>query len=210
MKYMKKNNYLVIVFLLFMILSTVCSCGNSGKPQVDEQAIKDSIENAIKDSLVYNQVGKTKQNEVNDQIRMPSVQKIGGLFDDMVNGNSTALKDYGFIFENRQTKKFLSDYEDDETEYEMVKEVYSLRYKISVANSVKEGNMRATYVFAKGYGDPAMTIGCDTKSWEYLQAEAKASLKVLSDNYFFLNNYSFIDFQKKGVITITTESSVSW
>ncbi len=192
------------------LMSIFSSCGNSRKPQVDEQAIKDSIENAIKDSLVNNQVGKTTQNEVNDQIRMPSVQKIGGLFDDMVNGNSTALKDYGFIFENRQTKKFLSDYEDDETEYEMVKEVYSLRYKISVANSVKEGNMRATYVFAKSYGDPAMTIECDTKSWEYLQAEAKASLKVFSDNYFFLNNYCFIGFQKKGVITITTESSVSW
>ena len=92
----------------------------------------------------------------------------------------------------------------------MVKEVYSLRYKISVANSVKEGNMRATYVFAKGYGDPAMTIECDTKSWEYLQAEAKSSLKSYTDNAFFLNNYSFIGFEKKGIITIITESSVSW
>ncbi len=147
---------------------------------------------------------------MNNQIHMPSVQKIGSLFDDMLNGNSTALKDYGFIFENRQTKKIQSDYEEDETEYEIVKEVYSHRYQISDINTVTEGHMRTTCVFAKGYGDPAMTIECDTKSWEYLQAEVEASLKVFSDNYFFLNNYCFIGFQKKGVITITTESSVSW
>lgn len=61
---MKKNKYLVIVFLPFMILSTVCSCGNSGKPQVDEQAIKDSIENALKDSIRNAEVEKAKNNSI--------------------------------------------------------------------------------------------------------------------------------------------------
>lgn len=48
----------------FMILSTVCSCGNSGKPQVDEQAIKDSIENALKDSIRNAEVEKAKNNSI--------------------------------------------------------------------------------------------------------------------------------------------------
>lgn len=193
-----------------MLMSTFCSCGNSGKPQVNEQAIKDSIENALKDSIKKAQAEKVNMNEVKNQISMPSVQKIGSMFDEMVEGKTTALKDYGFTFENKQTKIIHSEYEEDETEYEMVKEVYSLKYKINDANSLTEGYMRATYVFAKGYGDPSMTIECDTKSWEYLQAEAKSSLKSYTDNAFFLNNYSFIGFEKKGIITIITESSVSW
>ena len=61
---MKKNKYLVIVFLPFMILSTVCSCGNSGKPQVDEQAIKDSIENALNDSIRNAEVEKAKNDSI--------------------------------------------------------------------------------------------------------------------------------------------------
>lgn len=34
-----------------LVIGCLCSCGNSGKPQVDEQAIKDSIQNAVKDSI---------------------------------------------------------------------------------------------------------------------------------------------------------------
>ena len=74
----------------------------------------------------------------------------------------------------------------------------------------KEVYMRAFYISAKGYGDPAMTIECDAKSWESLLAQADSSLKKFSNNFYFLNNYSFIGFEKKGFITITTESSVSW
>ena len=198
------------IVAMTMLMSTFCSCGKSGKPHVNEQAIKDSIENALKDAIRATLVEKAIQDEVNNQIPMPSVQKIGRLFDDMVEGKTTALKDYGFTFENKQTKIIQSEYEEDETEYEMVKEVYSLKYKINDANSLTEGYMRATYVFAKGYGDPSMTIECDTKSWEYLQAEAKSSLKSYTDNAFFLNNYSFIGFERKSIITIITESSVSW
>lgn len=46
------------------LMSIFCSCGNSGKPQVDEQAIKDSIENALKDSLRNAEVEKAKNNSI--------------------------------------------------------------------------------------------------------------------------------------------------
>ena len=39
------------IMAMVVMQSILCSCGNSGKPQVDEQAVKDSIENAVKDSI---------------------------------------------------------------------------------------------------------------------------------------------------------------
>ena len=47
-----------------MILSTVCSCGISGKPQVDEQTIHDPIENALRDSLGNAEEQKAKSDSI--------------------------------------------------------------------------------------------------------------------------------------------------
>ena len=135
----------------------------------------------------------------------PSIQKLGVLFSDMTEGKKSALKDYGFILVDKKTKKEVSEY-DEEMEYEVVKEVYILHYNTTSGDKT----MTATYVYADSYGEPSMIIECDTDTWENLKMEAKNSLKKFGDNSFFLNNFSFISFNRKGIIEITTECSISW
>ena len=48
---MKQKLIEMPIMAMVVMQSILCSCGNSGKPQVDEQAVKDSIENAVKDSI---------------------------------------------------------------------------------------------------------------------------------------------------------------
>ena len=45
-------------------MSILCSCGNNSKPQVDEQAIRDSIEKAFKDSIAQVEAAKAKQDSI--------------------------------------------------------------------------------------------------------------------------------------------------
>jgi len=61
---MKKLLNILPILAVTMSLSALCSCGNSGKPQVDEQALKDSIENAIKDSIRNAEVEKAKNDSI--------------------------------------------------------------------------------------------------------------------------------------------------
>lgn len=136
----------------------------------------------------------------------PSVQRLGVLFSDMAEGKKSALKDYGFTLIDKKTKKEVSEYEDDDSEYVVIKEVYTLHYNTTTGDKT----MTATYVYADSYGEPSMIIECDTDTWENLKKEAKGTLKHSGDNSFFLNKYSFMSFDSKGIIEIITECSISW
>ena len=59
---MKKN--ICILSILAIIMSIFCSCGNMGKPQVDEQAIRDSIAKALNDSIANVKTMKAKQDSI--------------------------------------------------------------------------------------------------------------------------------------------------
>ena len=142
---------------------------------------------------------------------LPSVQRLGALYNDMYEGKLSALKDDGFILVDKQTKKETSDYEEDE-EYEITKEVYVLHYSFFNANNSTnvQKEMTATYVYSPSYGDPRMIIDCDTETWNEMKASSISTLKQFVDNSYFLDNSSFISFNKKGVIEITTENSITW
>lgn len=138
--------------------------------------------------------------EENNDVEMPTIQMISKFFDDLENGKSNALIDYGFTLVDKQAK--MKEFEDYD---EVIKEVYSLNYK-------DDGHMKITYVYAKNYGNPSMTIECDDKSWDELKRVAENYLKPYGNYYFILNERreSFIGFYQNGTITITLEDSISW
>lgn len=166
--------------------------------------------NSSKGEETINVEGKKEEVAAREQyeVEMPSILKLGTLFDDLVEGRSTALLDYGFIMEDRQTQMQMSEYYDEDDPnayYEVVKDVYYMKYK----RGDNDGYMRANYVYAQNYGDPRMTIECDADSWEQLLLYAEHSLKKDYNNTFVLGN-SYVTFEENGVINITEECSVSW
>lgn len=195
---MKRNVFLILIALL-VALTGFCSC-NRIINKVKEK-IGNKVEQVVVNEPVDSDVVTPPETE---GVEMPSVQKIGMLFDNM-SKNPSAITDYGFTLVDRQSKTCESDY-DDGTTYEMFKETYTLNYRIYDIM----GYMILTYVYAKEYGEPTMSIQCDSDSWKVLKDEAKTTLKHMVDNSYFLNNYSFISFPKKGQIEITTECSISW
>lgn len=193
---MKKFVYGMSIVTMVVMMSIFCSCGNGNKNQensIDEVVASDSIPDK-----------ETNVNEMNSTI--PSVQEIGVLFTDMEKGKSSALKDYGFTLEDKQSKKVEDEYGDEEITYMVNKETYSLKYKLYDS----DGYMKVTYVSAKDFGEPSMSIICDEESWEQLKREAESSLKLLVDNFYYLSISSFISFPRKGQIKITTENSITW
>lgn len=58
---MKKMYFALPTWALIVFMSVVCSCGNSGKSQVDEQAIKDSITKVVKDSIANAEAIKAEE-----------------------------------------------------------------------------------------------------------------------------------------------------
>ncbi len=48
---MRKVFILLKVWTCAVLMNLVCSCGNSGAPQVDGQSLKDSLKKAIIDSI---------------------------------------------------------------------------------------------------------------------------------------------------------------
>lgn len=50
--------------MLIVVMGMFCSCGNNGKSQVDEQAIRDSLEKALKDSIAQVEAMKAKQDSI--------------------------------------------------------------------------------------------------------------------------------------------------
>lgn len=58
---MKKMYLVMPTWAVVVFMSLVCSCGNSGKSQVDEQAIKDSITKVVKDSIANAEAIKAEE-----------------------------------------------------------------------------------------------------------------------------------------------------
>ena len=158
-------------------------------------------------AIISNQKGATQQDV--REVDMPSIQRIGIMFDDMEKGKDYLQSTYGITLTDEQSRMEDSDYEEADgstAQYKLIKQVYSTRWKV---NATVEDVLLA-YVNAIDYGEPRMTIKCGSKSWEALKAEAQSSLKLFGDDSYFLNNYSFVRFPKSGIIEITCEMSVSW
>ena len=73
-----------------------------------------------------------------------------------------------------------------------------------------EGYMNVECVYSPTAGDPSMTIRCDNTTWESMREKAKNTLKKFFDDSYFLGDYFFIGFENKGIITITSEVSITW
>lgn len=198
-------------------LIAICGGGwwyfNSSKaPQSNnEAAVAEAVE---ADSTVTEaDVDDVATNTIQDNgVERPSVQKLGNLFNEMETGKLTALKDYGFTLKDKQKKMILSDYaeEGDEADIELIKEVYSLKYKMGNPSEMSDGFMKIIYVYAKEYGEPSMEIECDEKTWNELKFEAESSLKKSMGNSYILNMNSYINFIHEGAITVSTENSITW
>lgn len=198
-------------------LIAICGGGwwyfNSSKaPQSNNEAAVAEVVEA--DSTVTEaDVDDVATNTIQDNgVERPSVQKLGNLFNEMETGKLTALKDYGFTLKDKQKKMILSDYaeEGDEADIELIKEVYSLKYKMGNPSEMSDGFMKIIYVYAKEYGEPSMEIECDEKTWNELKFEAESSLKKSMGNSYILNMNSYINFIHEGAITVSTENSITW
>ncbi|MBQ9231842.1 MAG: zinc ribbon domain-containing protein [Prevotella sp.] len=137
------------------------------------------------------------------EVQIPSVQRIGIMFDDMSEGKKSVLTDYGFTLIDTKTKKETEIEDENEYEYTITKEVYKLPTNNSTSFIV-------TYISAKNHGDPSMTIECDRRTWNAKKEEAETTLKVFIGNSYWISNGSFIDFSDHDKISITTECSISW
>ena len=58
------KRHLNCLYMLILVIGMFCSCGNSGKSQIDEQAIRDSLEKALKDSIAQVEAMKAKQDSI--------------------------------------------------------------------------------------------------------------------------------------------------
>lgn len=211
-----RRNWIPYVLGAIAILA-ICGGGwwyfNSSKaPQSNnEAAVAEAVE---ADTIVTEaDVDDVATNTIQDNgVERPSVQKLGNLFNEMETGKLTALKDYGFTLKDKQKKMILSDYaeEGDEADIELIKEVYSLKYKMGNPSEMSDGFMKIIYVYAKEYGEPSMEIECDEKTWNELKFEAESSLKNSMGNSYILNMNSYINFIHEGAITVSTENSITW
>ena len=147
----------------------------------------------------------------NNVVEIPSLQKLVYLFDDLANGKSNALIDYGFTLDKSESKMESMFYKGDYCEYEVKREIYSLHFNINDDSGT--GNIDSiivlSYVHAEGWGNPSMVIECSC-SWKKL---------FQLDN--FDNNNSRITLETRGgrsyniidyghYLMITTENSIEW
>ena len=139
---------------------------------------------------------------------MPSLNTLSALFESLGKDNSSSLfSHHGFQLVDKKSKKEESDYEGDEhTTYTINKDSYKISYKL--VNG--DGYMKIECVYSpEDYGEPSMTILCDNATWDSMKEKADRILKVFSQNYYWLDG-GFIGFEKKGIITLTLENSISW
>ena len=138
-----------------------------------------------------------------DNATPPTIQELGMMFSSITKNEK--ILDYGFKLIDKKSKS-----DDDEVygDYTIYKEIYEKYYKIG--DSGKDGQMTIECVYSPTYGDPSMTLKCDTETWNYMKNTAKNTMKELSPNYFFLNEYAYIGFTNTNIITITSECSISW
>ena len=150
-------------------------------------------------------------NDKNNAVKMPTIQDISRFSDDCRN-NYKAILDYGFTLVDRQSRIEYSAYEDDNSEYELIKEVYSLKYNSdSRTSDIFDGNMTITCVYSEDYGEPCIKIECDKYSWKKLKKEADNYLELFwQPEIYSLNNYCRINFEHEGVIEITSDMSKCW
>lgn len=145
---------------------------------------------------------------VNDSVDVvndvrPSIHRICSLFEEMCEGKKTALTDLGFKFVDKQSQLMQSDYEDDGN-YLVTKEIYRLHY------SHNTKTLTLNYISAKDYGDPSMTIECDTQTMNELLDEANNSFKSDGNKSFIVGESNYLHFDDNGVISIGGECSISW
>lgn len=107
---MKKILNMLPMLAVTMSLSTLCSCGNSGKPQVDEQALKDSIENVFKDSLRNAEVEKAKLDSIDAYNKLHSKtvveQELKSFLSEYVNTINDNIRQYLSTDFNSSIKKW--------------------------------------------------------------------------------------------------------
>lgn len=58
---MKKMHLVLPIWAVVVFMGVVCSCGNGNKPQLDEQAIRDSITKVVKDSIANAEAKKAEE-----------------------------------------------------------------------------------------------------------------------------------------------------
>ena len=148
-------------------------------------------------------------NNKNEAVKMPTIQDISRFSDDYRNSYK-AILDYGFTLVDRQSRKGVDEYDETEIEYELIKEVYYLKYNSdSRTSEIFDGNMTITCV--NGWGDECITIECDKTTWNKLKREAEHYLKSFEmPETYWLNYYWRICFEHEGVIEITGDMSNCW
>ena len=122
---------------------------------------------------------------------------------------------YGYHLVNKESKKEENDYEYadsvDNDYYTLYKELYEKKYEIVNKNhKFQDGRMTLECVYSPTFGEPSMTLTCNTETWNSLKATAQKTLKAFDTNYFFIEEYAFIGFDNTNVVTFTCENSVSW
>ena len=98
-----KHNFFASFIGTVTLMCIFCSCGNSGKPQVDEQAIKDSIQNAVMDSIRNAEVENAKNDSLEAFNKSHSPEMIQKRVKEMFRKDEFFSKDY------KSTSKKLQD-----------------------------------------------------------------------------------------------------
>lgn len=133
--------------------------------------------------------------------KIPTAKELGKIFTSMEKKQWSAITKYGFSLIEKKSKTEKSEYEDG-GKYVVNKRVYQLL--------LNDKKMKITYVYSNTYGDPSMTIECDIDTWNSLKQETVKTMKHFVENSYFINEYAYISFDTKGIVKITTESSLSW
>ena len=89
-----KHNFFASFIGTVTLMCIFCSCGNSGKPQVDEQAIKDSIQNAVMDSIRNAEVENAKNDSLEAFNKSHSPEMIQKRVKEMFRKDEFFSKDY--------------------------------------------------------------------------------------------------------------------
>ena len=159
-----------------------------------------------KDGLYYHHGLTNCYSLTNNVAEMPTLNLLGVLYESLGKDNSSQLfTKNGFQLIDKKSKK-----EESDTEEEYTYTVFKYAYKIKYDMVNGEGYMNVECVYSPTAGDPSMTIRCDNTTWESMREKAKNTLKKFFDDSYFLGDYYYIGFENKGIITITSEVSITW
>ena len=99
---MKKLLSIFPKMAMTILTSTLCSCGNSGKSQMDEQALKDSIENVVMDSIRNAEAEKAKRDSIETFNKTHSPEVVLKRVKEMLGKDAFFSKDYNSICKKLQ------------------------------------------------------------------------------------------------------------